>query len=134
MEKINYRNIIPVLEKHKVKVAVVYGSVYRGEHNSDSDIDIAVYLEGDKKDPEYTERYISLIDSLNNASDREVDVVDIRTCRESFANRIVRNSKVIYDPNDESSTLLSSYKKEYPTDSELKEEREKLRDRINKNL
>lgn len=127
-------NLHPVFDEHDVRFAVVYGSVYRDEDTQESDIDIAVYMSGNPDSPDYMNRYISLINKLNTVSRRTVDVTDIRTCRESFATRVARNSKVIYDPENIATSMLDDIDKGYPTEEELKSQTEELRDRINNNL
>ena len=124
----------PIFRKHDVLFAVVYGSVYRGEDSGGSDIDTAVYLEGDKDHKDYTERYISLINSLNNISEKKVDTTDIRTCRRTFASRISRNSKIIYNPKSVAGDKLDKYKSDYPDSKEIRKKREELKNRINERI
>ena len=123
-----------VFNRYGVEFAVVYGSVYRGEDSEGSDIDIAVYLEGNTDTKEYMDRYISLIDTLNDTSDREVDITDMKTCRKSFAGRIARNCRVIYDPNNTADDKLDEYKSVHPDSKDLNEKTDELRDRVNSEI
>lgn len=129
-----FSNLHPVFSEHGVVFAVVYGSVYRGEEREDSDVDIAVYMSGDPEDPNYMDRYISLIDSLNNKSDREVDISDLRTCKDSFARRVSRNSDVIYDPRNMADDILERKTTDYISRTNLEKETEALKDRLNKEI
>lgn len=116
-----------VFREHDVLFAVVYGSVYRGEDSEHSDIDIAVYLDGGKSSENYMGRYISLIDSLNNISEKKVDVTDIRTCRRTFANRISRKSKIIYNPKNVANEKLAEYNSDYPDSEEIRKKQKSLK-------
>ena len=129
-----FNEFAPVFEDNGVVFAVVFGSVYRNEDTEDSDIDIAVYMSGLPKEPNYMDRYIRLLNELDNISDRPVDVSDLKTCRESFARRISKNCRVIYDPEGEAEDILRNKKSDAPSRQELDEEIEKLRDRINEDL
>lgn len=128
------KNLHSIFNEYDVRFAVVYGSVYRNEDTEKSDVDIAVYLSGNPDSQDYMDRYISLIDKANTVSSRPVDITDIRTCRESFATRIAKNSRVIYDPEDIATDMLDDIDKGYPSKEEFKSQTKELRDRINNNL
>lgn len=125
-------NLHPVFDEYDIRFAVVYGSVYRDEDTQESDIDIAVYM---SESPDRSvNRFISLINKVNTVSSRTVDVTDIRTCKESFATRVARNSRVIYDPKNIATSMLGDIDKGYPTKEEPESQTEELRDRINNNI
>lgn len=127
-----FNKFAPVFQDNGVVFAVVFGSVYRNEDTEDSDIDIAVHMSGSPKEPNYMDRYIRLLNELDNISDRRVDVSDLKTCRESFARRISENCRVIYDPDGEAENILIDKRLDAPSRQELDEEIEKLRRRIHK--
>lgn len=75
-----------VLAKHPVSFAMVFGSVARGGSEPPNDIDLAVEFSSLRPgDPGYNERYFSLIDALETATDSDVDVVDVHTMPPTFA-------------------------------------------------
>ena len=75
-----------VLAKHPVSFAMVFGSVARGGSDPPNDIDLAIEFSSRRPgDPGYNERYFSLIDALETATDSQVDVVDIHTMPPTFA-------------------------------------------------
>lgn len=128
----NFNKFDPVFQDNGVVFAVVFGSIYRNEDTEDSDIDIAVYMSGSPKKPNYMDRYIRLLDELDDISDHRVDISDLKTCRDSFARRISENCRVIYDPEGEAENILTNKKSDAPSKQELDAEIEKLRGRINK--
>jgi len=64
--------ISPVLNKYGIKRAAVFGSVSRGEDRPDSDVDLLIKL-GDQ--PMGMFRYMRLIEEIENALGRKVDLV-----------------------------------------------------------
>ena len=73
MELTELVNIIrPILTKHRVKKAAVFGSVVRGEASKDSDVDILVELE----DQASLFAFIALKLDLEDALSRNVDLVE----------------------------------------------------------
>ena len=83
--------IVPLLRRHDVKRASVFGSFVRGEEKEDSDVDLLVEFEGEK----------SLLDlvglkmELERALRRKVDVLTYNSLHPLLKDRILQEQKVI---------------------------------------
>jgi len=75
IEKIK-KVVVPILKKHNVKKAGIFGSYARGEQSEESDVDILIEIEG-----------ISLLDfvgiklDLEEAVGKKVDLVEYRAIK-----------------------------------------------------
>ena len=80
------KKILPVLEKHNLKKAGVFGPVVSGELKEDNDVDILVEIERDD---------MSLLDfvgiklELEDALGRKVDLVEYDTIKPLLRERIL---------------------------------------------
>jgi predicted nucleotidyltransferase len=80
------QKILPVLEKHNIKKAGLFGSFIRGEMREDSDIDILVEIEDN----------ISLLDfvgiklEIEDVLGRKVDLVEYSTIKPLLKDRIIK--------------------------------------------
>jgi len=80
------RKVLPILEKHDIKRAGVFGSVVRGEAGEGSDVDILVEIERDD---------VSLLDfvgiklELEEALGRRVDLVEYSALKPLLKERIL---------------------------------------------
>lgn len=78
--------IKPVLRKHGIKKAGIFGSLARGETKRNSDIDILVDIESD----------ISLLDfigikqEIEEVLERKVDLVEYKTIKPAIKKRILK--------------------------------------------
>lgn len=78
------RKILPILKKHGVTGAGIFGSVVRGEAREDSDVDILVELESD----------VSLLDfvgiklEIEEVLGRKVDLGEYKTIKPLLKERI----------------------------------------------
>jgi predicted nucleotidyltransferase len=85
IEEIRQR-ILPILEKHNIKKAGLFGSFIRGEMREDSDIDILVEIEDS----------ISLLDlvgiklEIEDVLGRKVDLVEYSTIKPLLKDRIIK--------------------------------------------
>jgi predicted nucleotidyltransferase len=85
------RKILPILQRHGVKRAGLFGSYVRGKLRRDSDIDILVEIEED----------ISLLDfvgiklELEEALGRKVDLVEYNTIKPLLRERILKEQLVL---------------------------------------
>jgi predicted nucleotidyltransferase len=85
IEEIRQR-ILPILEKHNIKKAGLFGSFIRGEMREDSDIDILVEIEDN----------ISLLDfvgiklEIEDVLGRKVDLVEYSTIKPLLKDRIIK--------------------------------------------
>lgn len=83
--------VLPILQNHGVKRAGLFGSLVRGEVESESDIDILVEIKND----------ISLLDfvgiklELEEATGRKVDLVEYDTIKPFLREKILSEQVVI---------------------------------------
>ena len=83
--------ILPVLQRHQVKRAALFGSIVRGEMRADSDIDILVEIE----------KNISLLDfigikqEIEDILERSVDLVEYDTIKPVIKDSILQEQLVI---------------------------------------
>ncbi len=79
------KKILPILRRHRIKRAALFGSCARGEMDKDSDIDILVEIEKD----------ISLFDfvgielEIQDALQRKVDLVEYRAIKPALKTNIL---------------------------------------------
>jgi len=78
--------IVPVLKRHDVVHAAIFGSFVRGEAKKDSDIDILVEFKGEKSLLDLVALKLELQDLLR----REVDVVEYSTIHPLLKERILK--------------------------------------------
>ncbi|MDZ7288333.1 MAG: nucleotidyltransferase family protein [candidate division KSB1 bacterium] len=85
------QKILPVLHRHQVKRAALFGSIVRGEMKEDSDIDILVQIDTD----------ISLLDfigikqELEDILERSVDLVEYDVIKPIIKDTILKEQVVI---------------------------------------
>lgn len=85
------KRILPILRRHSVTRAGLFGSIVRGEVRNSSDIDVLVEIEDD----------ISLLDfvgikiELEEATGRKVDLVEYNTIKPLLRERILNEQVVI---------------------------------------
>ena len=84
IEKIK-SEILPVLRKHGVRRASLFGSISRGEETEKSDIDILVEFEGRKSLLDLAELKIELEEKLK----RRVDVLTYKSIHPLLRERIL---------------------------------------------
>ncbi len=90
IEKIKEK-ILPILKKHNIKKAGIFGSYVRGEQKKDSDIDILVEIQED----------ISLIDfvgikhEIEDAIGKKVDLVEYDTIKPMLKKDILKQEIAI---------------------------------------
>ena len=92
----HHEELIPILQKdERVKFAYLFGSMARGEQNSLSDIDIAVYL---CEDCDPAKAKLDLIGELiERLGRRRFDLVILNTAPLPLAARVIRSRKVLAD-------------------------------------
>jgi len=87
------QRILPILSRHGIKRAALFGSVVRGEMREDSDIDILVDIDRD----------LSLLDfvgiklEIEDALQKKVDLVEYDTIKPLIKDRILKEQEVIYE-------------------------------------
>ncbi|MEK6888421.1 MAG: nucleotidyltransferase family protein [Candidatus Aenigmatarchaeota archaeon] len=80
------RSAVPILKRHNVKGAAIFGSASRGTMKKDSDIDMLVDIRGD----------ISLLDfvaiklELESALKKKVDLVEYDTIKPALREKILK--------------------------------------------
>ncbi|MBI3334190.1 nucleotidyltransferase domain-containing protein [Candidatus Pacearchaeota archaeon] len=80
--------VLPILRKHKVTKAGIFGSYARGEQKKNSDVDILVQIE----DPEMgLIGFIQLKDLLKRALKKNVDLVEYECIRKELKKSILHD-------------------------------------------
>ena len=87
------RKIIPILKRHGVLKAAIFGSAARGELKKRSDIDILVKLRKNKSLLDLVGLKLELEDKLN----RKVDVVSYGGIHPLLKDIILSEQKIIYE-------------------------------------
>ena len=87
------RKTAPILERHGVAYAAVFGSVARGEDRPRSDVDILVRFGR----PMGMVGYMRLIQNLEEILQRKVDVVTERSLDEHVRPYVLPDLKTIYE-------------------------------------
>jgi len=85
------RKILPVLRRHGVRRAGIFGSVVRGEAREDSDIDILVEFEGEKSLLDLAGLKVELEELLK----RRVDVLTYDSLHPLLKDRILGEQRAI---------------------------------------
>ncbi len=80
------KKIIPILKRHNVKKAGIFGSYVRGEQKKNSDIDILVEAE---KEADLID-FIRLKNTLEKAVKRKVDLIEYDCIRQEIKQNILR--------------------------------------------
>jgi len=86
------KKITPVLRKHGVRKASIFGSAVRGEMREDSDIDILVEIDRDISLLEFVALKLELEDVLG----RKVDLVEFEAIKPRLKDRILKEQVVIF--------------------------------------
>ncbi len=84
-----------------LKLAIVFGSVARGQPRRDSDIDIAVQADQALS----AEQKIRLIEDIALATGRPVDLVDLSTTGVPLLGEIIRHGRRVLGNNDDYAEL-----------------------------
>ena len=87
------RQVLPVLERHDVVRAAIFGSFARGDIEKDSDIDFVVELPGNKSLLDLVSLQLDLQEMLG----REVDVLTYRSLHPRIRDRILQEQVVIHE-------------------------------------
>lgn len=85
------QSILPILRRYGVTKAALFGSTVRGQMQSDSDIDILVQID---KDISLLE-FVGLKIELEQALQRNVDVVEYETIKPFLREAILKEQQVI---------------------------------------
>lgn len=84
---------IPILQKHGIEKAFIFGSYARGEQNENSDIDFLIEYGPNAKKSLFTRARI--INELREALQKDVDVVTEKSLSKYFRRDVLRKKKVI---------------------------------------
>ena len=86
------RRIKPILKRHNVKKAAVFGSYARGEEKKKSDIDILIEYEDDSKS---LLDFVRLKLELEEKLGKKVDLVEYSAIRPRIKNRVLNEQFLI---------------------------------------
>ena len=84
--------IQPLLEKHRISYAGVYGSVARGEDKADSDIDLLVTIDA----PMGLFTFAGIQLALQDILKRPVDLVSTSAVKQNIKKYIINDLKDLY--------------------------------------
>ena len=85
--------VVPILQRHGVTYAAVFGSLARGEDRPQSDVDILVRLGR----PTGMIGYMLLVESLEECLQRKVDVVTEQSLNKYVRPYVLPDLKIIYE-------------------------------------
>lgn len=87
------KKIAPILRRHNVKKAAVFGSYARGENKKGSDIDILIEFEKDVRKSLFDLARLKL--DLEEILGKKVDVVEYSTIHPLLKNRILEEQDLV---------------------------------------
>lgn len=106
LKAIDGAGIKQVLDRHSIiRLAVLFGSLAKGEAGHDSDLDLAI----DVDRPLEEQEKIQLIAELAEALGRPVDLVDIFSVGEPLLGQIVTRGKRILGDDTRYAVMLSKH-------------------------
>jgi predicted nucleotidyltransferase len=84
-------------DREEIIFAYIYGSLARGQENKLSDIDIAIYIDQDKKPTSGPFGYRSeLITDIQDLVERDVDLVILNDISLSLAFNVIKDGKLLF--------------------------------------
>lgn len=89
----NLDKIKTAMQKHRVKSAYAFGSVCTGRFTDSSDIDLLVSFH-DMKPVEYSDNYFSLLYSLQQIFNRDVDLITDKSLKNPYFIKVLNNTKI----------------------------------------
>ena len=94
-----------LVKQKDILVAYLYGSQTTGEANKNSDIDLAVLFDENKRLPSsWGGRHISIATELSGILQKEVEVQDLSLVDISFCHRVLSEGKLIYSKKEKART------------------------------
>jgi predicted nucleotidyltransferase len=89
----------------KLKLALVFGSVAKGKHHKDSDLDIAVSAQ----QPLTVIEKIDIIAAFAEQTGRPIDLIDLKTVAEPLLGQIVRHGQRLLGSDGDYGRLISRH-------------------------
>ena len=86
------RKVLPILEKHAVKHASIFGSFARGEAKAKSDVDILIEYKGKNKS---LFDLVDLKSDLEECLERKVDIVTFGSIYQKIRDQILSEQVII---------------------------------------
>ncbi|WP_436930016.1 type VII toxin-antitoxin system MntA family adenylyltransferase antitoxin [Halosimplex halobium] len=99
-----------ILSEHGVSFAMVFGSLAKDDVHTDSDLDLAVSFEAlGPEDEGYSDAYLRLRSAVGDAISYDIDIVDVRTMPESFAETVFEHGVTIRGSEDQRAELKAEF-------------------------
>lgn len=93
-------NLIAFLAtQHDVAAAYLFGSLAEGRESPQSDLDIAILLDGQPDSEQMWKRRLALWDALEQFTDRKVDLVILNQAPPLLQNQVLRHGCLFYEGN-----------------------------------
>lgn len=125
------QTIREVLERHSVQFGVLFGSQVRGTSSQQSDVDIAFEFDDRRPGDEgYANRYLQLLNDLDETLPVPVDLVDVHTISPSFARVTLEEGTILVGTETRRDELVREYAGEKPTLEDAKERVAAAADRL----
>jgi predicted nucleotidyltransferase len=83
--------LLPVLKRYFIKRAAIFGSIAKGNHHEDSDIDLLI--EGDAAFTIF--KLLSLEEEISQLVNRKVDLVEYRAIKPSIRQEVLQSAIAI---------------------------------------
>ncbi len=86
--------------KEYVEFAYLFGSQATGDTNSESDVDVAVYVD-EKRKEDFFDIRLELIEDITRATKKEADVTILNTAKPFLAFVVIQEGKLLVNKNSE---------------------------------
>jgi len=98
MEELKINLIKNGLEQDSsILTAYLFGSQSKGKSNKYSDIDIAVLFDDESREEDYTDKQVSIANSLTQALNKEIDVIVLNKASLFLRYHILKEGVKIYE-------------------------------------
>ncbi len=84
--------------KEYIEFAYLFGSQATGDTNSESDVDVAVYVD-EKRKEDFFDIRLELIEDITRATKKEADVTILNTAKPFLAFVVIQEGKLLVNKN-----------------------------------